>query len=78
MRVATGDYIGFCDGDDVPDVDMFEFLMNIAVKDNADISICEVRFEFEDGTVRNIATGKSKIWNTMKVFLATSLKEMLV
>ena len=37
MRVATGDYIGFCDGDDVPEVDMFEFLMNIAVKDNAEI-----------------------------------------
>lgn len=74
MRVATGDYIGFCDGDDVPDVDMFEFLMNIAVKDNADISICEVRFEFEDGTVRNIATGKSKIWNNNESFLCDFFK----
>lgn len=74
MRVATGDYIGFCDGDDIPDVDMFEFLMNIAVKDNADISICEVRFEFEDGTVRNIATGKSKIWNNNESFLCDFFK----
>ena len=74
MRVATGDYIGFCDGDDVPDVDMFEFLMNIALKDNADISICEVRFEFEDGTVRNIATGKSKIWNNNESFLCDLFK----
>ncbi len=69
LDVAQGDYIGFCDGDDIPDKDMFEFLLNTAKEDNADISICEVRFAFEDGSIRNIATGEQKIWDNNEDFL---------
>ena len=37
LEVVQGDYIGFCDGDDIPDKDMFEFLLKTAEEDNADI-----------------------------------------
>ena len=63
LDAACGDYIGFCDGDDIADKDMFEFLYNLAVSDNADIAMCEVRLVFENGEVRNTATGEQKVWD---------------
>lgn len=69
VEVSTGDYIGFCDGDDLADSDMYEFMYNLAIKDDADISICELRFILEDGTKKNIATGKYKVWENTPDFL---------
>ena len=63
VAAAKGKYIGFCDGDDTVEPDMYEFLYNLAVKDNADISLCEVRFILPDGSVKNIATGEYKVWD---------------
>ncbi len=69
IAAATGEYIGFCDGDDDVDKDMYEFLYNIASSDNADIAICGVRIIQPDGTVRNVAKGTHKIWNSPESFL---------
>ncbi|WP_294908977.1 glycosyltransferase [uncultured Ruminococcus sp.] len=74
IQIADGDYIGFCDGDDTADEDMFEFLYNIAVSDNADIAMCDVRIVFENGEVRDTTTGEHKIWNDTESFLADFLK----
>lgn len=41
--MATGDYIGFVDGDDTIEADMYEILINNAVKYDADISHCGYR-----------------------------------
>ena len=43
---ATGDYIGFADGDDILDEDMYEFLLNNALKYGADISHCGYKMVF--------------------------------
>lgn len=40
LDVATGDYIGFVDSDDWIEPDMYEFLMSILSKHDADISMC--------------------------------------
>ncbi len=40
IRNASGDYIGFVDGDDTVEPDMFERLLNNIVKYDADISHC--------------------------------------
>ena len=40
LDVATGDYIGFVDSDDWIEPDMYEFMANILVKNDADISMC--------------------------------------
>ena len=37
---ATGKYIGFVDGDDYIDPDMYEFLYNLIAANNADITCC--------------------------------------
>lgn len=40
IDIATGDYIGFVDGDDTIEADMYKMLINNAVKYEADISHC--------------------------------------
>ena len=49
IKIATGDYIGFVDGDDTIEPDMFERLLNNALKYCADISHCGVAFVWPDG-----------------------------
>lgn len=49
MKRATGQYIGFVDGDDIVEEDMFELLMNNAIKYNADISHCGYSMDFPNG-----------------------------
>lgn len=48
LLVATGDYIGYVDSDDYIDSDMYEHLLHIAKKYDADISQCGVVFEEAD------------------------------
>ena len=43
---ATGDYIGFCDGDDLVEPEMYEVLLQNAKKYNADISHCGYQMVF--------------------------------
>jgi len=40
MRIATGDFIGFVDCDDMVLPEMFDVLYNVAIEYNADISVC--------------------------------------
>lgn len=51
MRVARGKYIGFVDSDDYVDLAMFETMVNLAEKAEADVTVCNTRFFSEiDGT----------------------------
>lgn len=40
---ASGDYIGFCDADDIPEPNMYEQLLKTAQDSNADIAVCAYR-----------------------------------
>lgn len=46
IEIANGDYIGFVDGDDTVDEEMFEVLINNAIKYDADISHCGYKMVF--------------------------------
>lgn len=48
---ATGEWIGFVDGDDVIEENMYEKLINNAKKYNADISHCGYQMIFPDGHI---------------------------
>ena len=59
IAVACGEYIGFCDSDDLPDLDMYELLYSNAVRNNCDISAVRSRISNENGRVVNdISTGE--------------------
>ncbi len=50
-RHASGDYVGFVDGDDIIEADMYKTLLDNALKHNADISHCGFQMVFPDGRV---------------------------
>ena len=73
LRKATGEYIGFVDGDDEIEPDMYEFLLKNALDYNADISHCGYQMVFDDGRV-------NYFYNTGQVVLQdrnTGLKDLL-
>lgn len=49
IKMANGQYIGFVDGDDEIEPDMFERLLNNALKYEAEISQCGILYCFYDG-----------------------------
>ena len=51
VAAATGEWIGFADGDDAIDPDMYRHLLENAHTYDADISHCGHRVEFPDGRV---------------------------
>lgn len=51
LDAASGEYIGFVDGDDIIDNDFYEFLINEAEKNNADISACSFKYYNPDGSL---------------------------
>ena len=51
VEAASGQWIGFVDGDDEIEPEMYERLMGGAVKYGADISHCGYQMVFEDGRV---------------------------
>lgn len=60
---ATGEYIGFCDGDDDVEDDMYEFLYNSLVEADADISICGIKIVHPDNSVSYLNTGEDTVWD---------------
>lgn len=53
VKAATGAWIGFVDGDDEIEPDMYQFLMNNAVQFHGDISHCGYQMVFADGRVKH-------------------------
>lgn len=50
LEIATGDYIGFLDSDDTIEPDTYEYLLEAAVNNNAEVVQCGVFKEFTDKT----------------------------
>lgn len=64
---AKGDYIGFVDGDDTIEKDMYERLFNNAIAYQADISHCGYQMVFPNGKKRRYyGTGKKVIQDKKK------------
>lgn len=57
---ANGEWIGFVDGDDEIEEDMYEVLLNNAFEYNADISHCGYKMIFKDGRISSFYDTKIK------------------
>lgn len=79
IEMARGDWVGFVDGDDAIDSDMYARLLSNALKYDADISHCGVRFCFSDGREElHYGTGQVKLqsrFDGMKDLLEGTLVE---
>ena len=52
IQLATGDYITFCDSDDIMPEDAVESLYNLAVESDADIVSGDMEWLYDDGTTK--------------------------
>ena len=66
LDMATGDYIGFVDGDDYIEPEMYETLLKNAIENNADISHCGYQMVFPSRVDYYYNTGKKVIQDNKK------------
>lgn len=66
IDIATGDYIGFVDGDDVIHPDMYKILLENAMKYDADISHCGYQMVFPNRKDDYYGTGRIVIQDNKK------------
>lgn len=66
LDIATGDYIGFVDGDDYIEPEMYETLLKNAIENNADISHCGYEMVFPSRVDYYYNTGKKVIQDNKK------------
>lgn len=70
IDVSTKKYIAFVDSDDYIDPQMYEILMRRLIKDKADMSICGVWYEQENGEKYNpYPENIEKIWNKKQALI---------
>lgn len=55
---ASGNYIGFCDADDEPHLDLYETLYDLCQRNNADLASVKSRVIYEDGSVHPYSSNK--------------------
>ncbi len=67
IELSTGQYVGFIDGDDEIASDMYERLINNALKYDAEISQCGILYCFYDGRKKMMhGTGELSILDTIE------------
>lgn len=78
IAAAKGEYIGFCDADDIPYEDMYETLYGIIDEHGCDIAMINSSIRFIDGRVSETSDGSFKLYTDknemMKLFLSNKIK----
>lgn len=69
IKNASGDYIGFVDGDDYIDEDMYEILMNNINYFNADVSMIQLCYEIDGKRVFKESTNKVEVLETNEALI---------
>lgn len=73
IAAAKGDYIGFCDSDDIPYEDMYETLYGIVEEYDCDVAMIKSAIHFIDGKVLDSSDGSMKVYSDkdeiLKLFL---------
>ncbi|WP_157764146.1 glycosyltransferase family 2 protein [Paenibacillus borealis] len=70
LNVATGNYIGFVDSDDWIEIDMFEKLLSVSEREDADIVQCGYNSVLENGKILRKYTSLNESYNNNKDVLA--------
>lgn len=68
LDIATGDYVGFADGDDWYELDMFERLFELAQSGDAEIAFCNY-LEFDESNNQNKVPSDGKKWPDIHSFM---------
>lgn len=63
LKAASGEYIGFCDGDDQLEKDMYEYLYQLLSDADADISVCGVRVRHAGNSRKDFVKGFDDVFS---------------
>ena len=63
MELSTGDHIAFIDSDDSVDPEYLSVLVELAEKNNADISQCSLYYRYDNGTVVQEKETEDAVYN---------------
>lgn len=77
LDIAKGEYISFIDADDYIDQDMYEFLLNNLIENNADISSCGYNKVFEDRIEKGIGSDSNLLLDNVDAVKETIKKRNL-
>lgn len=73
IAASNGEYIGFCDSDDMPHKDLYETLYNLASENDCDLAMVSSAIYFLNGKTIDTSTGELKIYDNkeeiIKLFL---------
>lgn len=69
IEKATGEYIGFVDGDDFVDIRMFETMYNEAHKKKSDIVVCNLNYVYDYDIVPTSSNVETETTNIKEVML---------
>lgn len=61
LKMATGEFIGFVDGDDKIAPEMYETLIKLCLDNNVDIAVCSFWVWYNDGKMLNNSDGTTHI-----------------
>lgn len=61
LLAATGDYIGFVDGDDFIEPDMYSHLLELLTENNGQIAVCGRFYEYEDAVLKDEPYDKARV-----------------
>lgn len=57
VKFASGDFLAFIDSDDYVDKYMFEKMINKQLESNSEIVVCDMYYEYENGTLKYTKSG---------------------
>ncbi len=73
LKHASGEFVGFIDSDDYAELDMFEKMYDLALKNDSDLVVCDLEYVFEDESKSYIMKGYEPKLNQIvskSIFLA--------
>nr|WP_263325069.1 glycosyltransferase [Neobacillus sp. Marseille-Q6967] len=70
LEIATGDYIGFIDGDDYISEEMYEILLKEIIENKCEIAICAVLKVYNTYTEKDSFINRSKVLNKKEAIQA--------
>lgn len=81
LKIAKGEYVAFVDADDYVDDNFIEILLNTAIKENADISVCSYYKVYKHKIVAPTKSISSTVLNNIEamrdIFTIPSLCEVM-
>lgn len=77
LDAAKGSYIGFADGDDLLEPDMYEILLDLAKEHQADVVVCGVKKVFPTKIELFYGTDQTRVYDTDGALDALLRKEFL-